>query len=71
MPISITLQPVDIIPEEKIGDNDYIESVLESNRRYSIENREEIIEIIEYIIEKREERIEKREERRDRQARPR
>ena len=35
---------IDVIPEEKIRDNDYIEAVLESNRRYSVENREEILE---------------------------
>ena len=35
---------IDVIPENRIDDTNYIESVLEKNRRYSIENRSEILQ---------------------------
>jgi glycosyltransferase involved in cell wall biosynthesis len=35
---------IDVIPEDKISDIEYIESVILKNRKYSIENRQEILE---------------------------
>lgn len=35
---------IDVIPEEKISDIDYIESIINKNREYSVLHREEILE---------------------------
>jgi len=35
---------IDVIPEEKIKDIEYIESVISKNKRYSVYNRKEIVE---------------------------
>jgi hypothetical protein len=35
---------IDVIPEEKINDIEYIESTIIKNRKYSISHREEILE---------------------------
>jgi putative cell wall-binding protein len=35
---------IDVIPENKINDIDYIESIIIKNREYSISHREEILE---------------------------
>jgi len=35
---------IDVIPEEKINDIEYIENIISKNREYSISHREEILE---------------------------
>lgn len=35
---------IDVIPEEKINDVNYVETIINSNREYSVQNREEILE---------------------------